>query len=85
VRKRRAKHRIFAVAISVLFTNIFIQGPAKASTCERPYLISSVANVKKLGIINMQVLFLRFPDSPKKSKGYIMQFINNIDIAEMKN
>lgn len=85
MRKRKTKHRIFAIALAVLLSNIFIQSPAKASTCDRPYLISSVANVKKLGTINVQVVFLRFPDSPKKSKGYIKQFINNIDIAEMKN
>jgi hypothetical protein len=52
VRKRKTKNRIFAIALAVLLSNIFIQSPVKASTCDRPFLISSVANVKKLGTNN---------------------------------
>jgi len=71
----------------LLLTLIFslISIPAKATTCDRPYLLSSADQTKKTGTINVQVLFVKFSDSSKKSKGYTKEWINGLDLKEMNN
>jgi len=62
-----------------------ISVPAKATTCDRPYLLPAADQTKRTGTINVQVLFLKFPDSGKKSKGYTKDWINQLDLKEMND
>jgi methionyl-tRNA formyltransferase len=59
--------------------------PAQANSCTRPYLLPAADQSKRIGTINVQVLFVKFADSGKKSKGYIDQHLSNIDLNEMNN
>jgi len=59
--------------------------PAKATTCARPYLLPAADQSKRTGTINVQVLFVKFADSGKKSKGYTKDWINQLDLKEMNN
>jgi len=59
--------------------------PAKANTCDRPYLLPSADQTKRTGTINVQILFLKFKDSPKKPKGYIKGWSKLVDLKEMNN
>ena len=56
------------ILLSALLLSL-ISVPAKATTCDRPYLLPAADQTKRTGTINVQVLFLKFPDSGKKSKG----------------
>lgn len=71
------------ILITLLLSLISI--PAKASTCDRPYLLPSADQAKRSGTINVQVLFVKFSDSSKKSKGYTKEWISGLDLKEMNN
>jgi M6 family metalloprotease-like protein len=72
------------ILLSALLLSL-ISVPAKATTCDRPYLLPAADQTKRTGTINVQVLFLKFPDSGKKSKGYTKDWINQLDLKEMNN
>ena len=78
MRKTKTKHRIFATALAVLLSQVFIQSPALASNCARPFL--DAEKIKSTGTINVQILFVKYPDSPKKSKGYIKDQLSMLDL-----
>lgn len=63
---------LFALLLSL------ISVPANASTCARPYL--DPEKIKSTGTINVQILFVKYPDSPKKSKGYIKNQLSMLDL-----
>lgn len=71
------------ILITLLLSLISI--PAKASTCDRPYLLPSADQTKRTGTINVQVLFVKFADSNKKSKNYMEKHLSDVDIKEMAN
>jgi M6 family metalloprotease-like protein len=52
--------------------------PAQANSCARPFLDSE--KIKSTGTINVQILFVKYPDSPKKSKGYIKDQLSMLDL-----
>lgn len=60
-----------------------ISVPASANTCARPYL--DPEKVKSTGTINVQILFVKYPDSPKKSKGYIKDHLSMMDLNYITN
>jgi M6 family metalloprotease-like protein len=55
----------------------FINSPARANSCLRPYL--DAEGIKRTGTINVQILFIKYPDSPKKSKGYTKEWFSMIN------
>ena len=61
--------------LTIIFSLISI--PANANTCNRPFLDDGI---KKTGTINVQILFVKYPDSPKKSKGYIKDHLSMMDL-----
>jgi hypothetical protein len=65
------------ILLSALLLSL-ISVPANASTCARPYL--DPEKIKSTGTINVQILFVKYPDSPKKSKGYIKDHLSMMDL-----
>ncbi len=59
--------------------------PAHANSCIRPYLLPTSDQTKRTGTINVQVLFVKFADSGKKSKDYLEKHLSQVDVTEMNN
>lgn len=68
--------------IPIVFILSLISSPAKANSCNLPFLEEGV---KKTGTINVQVLFVKYPDSPKTSKGYLKELLSTLDLKEVQN
>lgn len=66
------------ILITLLLSLISI--PAKANSCNMPFLEDGI---KKTGTINYQVLFVKYPDSSKKTKGYIKNHISMLNLKEV--
>jgi M6 family metalloprotease-like protein len=74
------------VIIQVLVLSIilsFISSPAKANSCNRPFLEAD--SIKKTGTINVQILFVKYPDSPKKSKGYTKEWFSMMNLKTISD
>ena len=54
--------------------------PAKANSCNMPFLEDGI---KKIGTINYQILFVKYPDSSKKSKKDIKNHLNMLNLKEV--
>ena len=74
VYKLKVLGQVFVLSIILSFIN----SPAHANSCLRPYL--DPEKIKSTGTINVQILFVKYPDSPKKSKGYIKDQLSMLDL-----
>jgi len=68
--------------LAITFLISLIASPAKANSCNLPFLEEGV---KKTGTINVQVLFVKYPDSPKVSNKYIKEHLSMLDLKEVQN
>lgn len=68
------------IPLALILTLIHI--PAKANSCGIPFLEEGI---KKTGTLNVQILFVKYPDSPKKSKSYIKDYLSMMDLEYTTN
>jgi M6 family metalloprotease-like protein len=71
------------ISLTLLFSMISI--PAHADSCTRPFLRDVADQTKKTGTINVQIIFIKFNESPKKSKSWIKDWVGSSNFIEMNN
>lgn len=59
--------------------------PANANSCVRPFLYDSADQTKKTGTINVQIIYISFAESGKKTKKDIKQHSSLSNFEEMNN
>lgn len=69
----------------LLLINLVLISPANANSCVRPFLYDSADQTKKTGTINVQIIYISFAESGKKTKKDIKQHSSLSNFEEMNN